>query len=59
MLLKVLFYIAEQTAQQSMDKVIEEVFNMISWDHDAQKLAKASGMRVQMVSWEGLSSFYH
>lgn len=38
----------------SLQQVIVQVTDMISWDHEAQKLAKKSGMNVQMVSWEGI-----
>ena len=38
----------------SLQEVIVKVTDMVSWDHEAQKLAKAAGLNVNMVSWEGL-----
>ena len=39
----------------TLDEVIIKVTDMVSWDSQAQKLAKAAGLNVNMVSWEGLS----
>ena len=44
----------QQQEPQSLEQVIVKVTDMISWDHTAQKLAKAAGYNVQMVSWEGM-----
>lgn len=43
----------------TLDEVIIKVTDMVSWDSQAQKLAKAAGLNVNMVSWEGLSNSHN
>ena len=38
--------------QISMDKIIVKVTNMVSYDSNAQQLAKKAGLAINYVSWE-------
>merc|ERR1719229_1954870 len=42
----------DESKPSSLQDVIVKVTSMVSWDSDAQKLAKAAGLNINYVSWE-------
>ncbi len=45
---------AQPKDKPSIDQVIVKVTDMVSYDNNANKLAKAAGLAINYVSWEGI-----